>query len=63
MYFFMTLEQINSFFTSIGLDLSLLSSFEMACIFLLSNLFVLIFYVFILSFIYKLVCRVVRFIF
>lgn len=63
MYFFMTLEQINSFFTSIGLDLSLLSSFEMACIFLLSNLFVLIFYVFILSFIYKLVCRVARFIF
>lgn len=63
MYFFMTLEQINSFFTSIGLDLSLLSSFELACIFLLSNLFVLIFYVFILSFIYKLVCRVARFIF
>lgn len=58
MYYFITLEQIKEFFMTINIDLSVMSAFEEACLFILSNAFVLLFIIFVLSFLYKLICRI-----
>ena len=58
MYYFITLEQIKEFFMTINIDLSVMSAFEEACLFILANAFVLLFIIFVLSFLYKLVCRI-----
>lgn len=57
MYYFITLDQIKTFFTSIGIDVFIMSGFEEAILFILCNIFVLLTIIFILSFLYKVFVR------
>lgn len=63
MYYFITLEQIKTFFTSVGIDLTIMSGFEEAYLFVLANIFVLLFIWFVLSFLYKIFVRIGNFLF
>lgn len=58
MYIFVSLEKISYFLTRFGIDISLFSQFELSVVVLLSNIFMLIFYIIILSIFYKALCRV-----
>ena len=60
MYYFISLENIKLFFLTLGLDLSLLSDYEISVIFILSNIFLLLTIIFILFISYKIICRFFR---
>ena len=60
MYIFVSLEKISYFLIRFGIDISLFSQFELSLVVLLSNIFMLLFYIIILSIFYKALCRLFR---
>ena len=64
MYYFIKLETIISFIESAtNLDLSNLSEYQQAILFLGGNIFCLICIIFMLSLAYKIIVRLIKFIF
>lgn len=58
MYVFVDLEKIIYFFEKFGIDISLFGNFELSIVILLSNILVLLFYIFMFNVIWKLVFRI-----
>lgn len=58
MYVFVDLEKIIYFFQRFSIDISLFSNFELSIIILLSNILVLLFYIFMFNVIWKLTFRI-----
>lgn len=58
MYVFVDLEKIIYFFERFSIDISLFSNFELSIVILLSNILVLLFYIFIFYVIWKLTFRI-----
>lgn len=58
MYVFVDLEKIIYFFERFSIDISLFSNFELSIIILLSNILVLLFYIFMFNVIWKLTFRI-----
>ena len=58
MYVFVDLEKIIYFFEKFSIDISLFSNFELSIIILLSNILVLLFYIFMFNVIWKLTFRI-----
>lgn len=59
MFVFVTLEKIIYFFNNFGIDISVLTGYELSVIILLSNIFVLLFYLFLFYVIWKLIFRII----
>lgn len=59
MFVFVTLEKIIYFFNNFGIDISILTGYELSVIILLSNIFVLLFYIFLFYVIWKLIFRII----
>lgn len=59
MFVFVTLEKIIYFFNNFGIDISILTGYELSVIILLSNIFVLLFYLFLFYVIWKLIFRII----
>ena len=57
MYVFVDLEKIIYFFEKFSIDITLFSNFELSIIILLSNILVLLFYIFMFNVIWKLTFR------
>ena len=57
MYVFVDLENIISFFEKFSIDISLFGNFELSIVILLSNVLVLLFYIFLFNVIWKLIFR------
>lgn len=58
MYVFVDLEKIIYFFEKFSIDISLFSNFELSIVILLSNILVLLFYIFMFNVIWKLAFRI-----
>ncbi len=58
MYVFVDLEKIIYFFEKFSIDITLFSNFELSIIILLSNILVLLFYIFMFNVIWKLTFRI-----
>lgn len=58
MYVFVGLEKIIYFFEKFSIDITLFSNFELSIVILLSNILVLLFYIFIFIVIWKLAFRI-----
>lgn len=58
MYVFVDLEKIIYFFERFSIDISLFSNFELSIVILLSNILVLLFYIFMFNVIWKLTFRI-----
>ena len=59
MYVFVGLEKIIYFFEKFSIDISLFGNFELSIVILLSNILVLLFYIFLFIVIWKLVFRII----
>ena len=59
MYIFVNLEKIIYFFEKFSIDITLFTNFELSIIILLSNILVLLFYIFLFSVIWKLIFRII----
>lgn len=59
MYTLISLEKITSFFIKFGIDISLFTDFQLSILILLSNIFMVLFYMFSIFVIYKLVLKVI----
>lgn len=57
MYYILSVDSVVNFFTSLGIDLSLVTDFQLSLIWVLSNIFALLFWLGILSIAYKIICR------
>lgn len=57
MYVFVDLEKIIYFFERFSIDITLFSNFELSIVILLSNILVLLFYIFMFNVIWKLIFR------
>lgn len=53
-------SEIIVFLAKYGIDFLTLSEFDQSVIILLSNIFFLLFWIFVISFVYKLFCRITR---
>ena len=60
MYTLVKESEIVLFLAKYGIDFLSLGAFEQAIIIVLSNIFFLLFWIFIISFSYKVICRVLR---
>ena len=60
MYIFVTLEKIIYFFEKFSIDITVFSNFELSVIILLSNILVLLFYIFLFSVIWRLIFRLIE---
>ena len=60
MYIFVTLENIIYFFEKFSIDITVFSNFELSVIILLSNILVLLFYIFLFSVIWRLIFRLIE---
>lgn len=58
MYTLVSLEKIISFFLKFGIDVSLFTDFQLSIVILLSNIFIVLFYMFSIYVLYKLVLKV-----
>lgn len=58
MYIFITLEKVISFFAKYGIDITLFNDYQLSIVLLLSNILVLLFYVFCFYIVYKLIFRI-----
>ena len=63
MYSFLDVGQIIDFLLRFNINFLELTSFEQSVVILLSNIFYLLFIIFVISFVYKMFCRIVRIIF
>ena len=59
MYVFVSLEKIIYFFNKFNIDITLFTSYEQSILIILSNIFVLLFYIFLFIVIWKLVFRII----
>ena len=57
MYYFISKENILSFLTSVGFDISAFTEFEECMLFMNGNILFLLFIIFGLSLVYKVLCR------
>ena len=60
MYSFLNVSQIIDFLLRFNINFLEVSSFEQSVVILLSNIFYLLFIIFVLSFVYKIFCRILR---
>lgn len=60
MYYLLNIETLIKFYLELGIDLSTFTPFQLSIVWVLSNIFALIFIMFILSIAYKVVCRFFR---
>lgn len=58
MYTLVSYEKIIAFFSKFGLDISLLTTYQTSVLILLSNIFMVIFYIFIFYVVYKLIHKI-----
>lgn len=58
MYSFVSLERIISFFLKFGIDITVFTQFELSILIILSNIFMVIFYLFLIYVTYKLILKV-----
>lgn len=63
MYSIVNVGQVIDFLLKFNINFLELSAFEQSVVLLLSNIFYLLFIIFSLNFIYKIFCRIMRFIF
>jgi len=60
MYFFVNVDNITSFLDNFGIDFTSFTGYEQSIVILLSNILFIISLIFLVNFIYKLLCRVLR---
>lgn len=58
MFIFVTLEKIILFFSRFGIDINLFSDFEISILILVSQIFVLLWYLFLFYICYKLIFKI-----
>ena len=57
MYYFISKDNLLLFLSEIGFDISGFTEFEECSLWISSNIFILLFIIFALSLVYKIVCR------
>lgn len=58
MYSFITLDKLIAFFIKYGIDITLFTNYELSILILLSNIFMVISYIFIFYITYKIILKV-----
>lgn len=58
MYSFISIDKIIAFFTKYGIDITLFTNYELSILIILSNILVVISYIFIIYISYKIILKV-----
>ena len=60
MYSFISIDKIITFFTKYGIDITLFTNYELSILIILSNILVVISYIFIIYISYKIILKVLN---